>query len=394
MSGERLVLSGGSVLDPDSGDVRRLDVAVEDGLVVDVGDGLDGDDGFDCTGVTLVPGLIDCHAHMAFTGLEASEGASPYYQALEIVALLRRTVQLGVTTVRDAWGADAGLRDAIAAGFVEGPRLLVSLAQLCGTGGIGDHFDLRRGESDAFLGSPWLPRGVFDGVPEARSAVRRMIRSGADVIKVAVSGSATQIDAIDHQQVADDELAEIVAEAARHGRFVMAHAHGARTAEAAARAGVRSVEHGAFLDEAAVGVMADRGTWLVPTLSPVLGGVAESDEWRRNAGDAARRSFRLALDAGIPIAMGTDCPASPHEDRLDELTIMHELGMPAADVWRSATSEAARLLHRADLGVIETGRRADMVAISGDIMDLTDLASRIGAVWKDGRRVSTPSSGD
>lgn len=327
---------------------------------------------------------------MAFASLGAAD-VSPYYQALEVVDVLRRTVQLGVTTVRDAWGADAGLREAIAAGFVEGPRLLVSLAQLCGTGGIGDHFDLRRGQSDAFLGSPWLPRGVFDGVSEARSAVRRMGRSGADVIKVAVSGSATQIDTIDHQQVADDELVEIVAEAARHRRFVMAHAHGARTAEAAARAGVRSVEHGAFLDETAVGVMAARGTWLVPTLSPVLGRVADADEWRQQAGDAAARSFRMALDASIPIAMGTDCPASPHEDRLDELEIMHGLGMPAPEVWRRATTEAARLIDRDDLGRIEPGRLADIVTVSGDVMDLTDLASRIEAVWKDGQLVSTPS---
>ena len=158
---------------------------------------------------------------------------------------LRRTLQLGVTTVRDAWGADAGLRDAIDAGHVTGPRLLVSLAQLCGTGGIGDHFRPDIGEYHGAVGSPHLPRGVFDGPMQARNAVRRMVRSGADIIKVTATRSMTRPQTADLQQVADDEMAEIVAEAARADRHVMVHAHGARAAEAAARAGARSIEHGA-----------------------------------------------------------------------------------------------------------------------------------------------------
>lgn len=381
----KTVFAGGQLLDVRAGRAFRADVAIIDGLVDSVGEVLDGDTRVDCSGVTLVPGLIDCHAHMAFRGLADPEATTPTYRTLEAVGVLRRTLQLGVTTVRDAWGADAGMRDAIEEGLVVGPRLLVSLAQLCGTGGIGDHFDRVSGVSTALLGSAWLPRGVFDGVAEARGAVRRMVRAGADVIKVAASGSATRPDA-SHRQIADDELAEIVAEAARHERYVMAHAHGARAAEAAARAGVRSVEHGFFLDEAAVDAMLEAGTWLVPTLSAALSAEGDDDapDWAKQAAAGARRSMELALDAGIPIAMGTDCPVVPHEERLGELRLMRDVGMGVFDVWRSATIEAARLLDRDDLGALEPGRRADLVAISGDVTDLEHLESRILAVWKDG----------
>jgi imidazolonepropionase-like amidohydrolase len=263
----RTLLHRGAVLDARGRSVSAADIVVQDGRIAEVGPGLDGDEGVDCSGLTLLPGLIDCHAHMAFAGLDDSN-RPPTYRLLQAVPKLRHTLQLGVTTVRDAWGADAGLRDAIEAGHVLGPRLLVSLAQLCGTGGIGDHFMPDIGEYHGVLGSAHLPRGVFDGPMEARNAVRRMVRSGADVIKVTATGSLTNPQAADLQQVADDEMAEIVAEAARAGRHVMVHAHGARAAEAAARAGARSIEHGARLDEQAAAVLAETRTWLVPTLLP------------------------------------------------------------------------------------------------------------------------------
>lgn len=393
-SNRRVLLGGGSVLDAQHGEIQRSDVLIEGNRIVEVGDGMDSDDVVDCSELTLVPGLIDCHAHVTFQTLSYPTDVPPSYRLLEAVPDLRQTLALGITTVRDAWGADAGLRDALEAGCVDGPRLLISLAQLCGTGGIGDHFGLGVGEQEGFLGSPWLPRGVFDGLEGARNAVRRMIRSGADVIKVTVSGSATDLEAAHHQHIADDELAEIVSEAERHGRHVMAHAHGARTAEAAARAGARSIEHGWFLDDAAVEVMVESGTWLVPTLTPALKEESseESPDWMRLAAEAAPRSFRLAHEAGVPIAMGTDWVGPSDSNRLDELRFMHQSGMGALDVWRSATVNAAQLLDRQDLGHIEPGRRADIVAIERDVMDFDNLASRVVKVWKDGRAVSMPAS--
>ena len=382
----RTVLHGGAVLDARGGSVSAADITVEDGRIVDIAAGLDGDEGVDCSGLTLLPGLIDCHAHMAFAGLEDSN-SPPTYRLLEAVPKLRRTLQLGVTTVRDAWGADAGLRDAIEAGHAAGPRLLVSLAQLCGTGGIGDHFRPDIGEYHGALGSPHLPRGVFDGPVQARNAVRRMVRSGADVIKVTATGSMTTPQAADLQQVADDEMAEIVAEAARAGRHVMVHAHGARAAEAAARAGARSIEHGARLDEKAAAVLAETRTWLVPTLLPSQADRDPLPDWLAEAQQAAAQAFRWALQAGVPIAMGTDCPVLPHERRLEELGHMHRLGMAPLDVWRAATYDAARLLDRDDIGLFEPGRRADVVALRGEVTSFDCLDERIAWVRKDGHLV-------
>lgn len=384
----RTLLHGGGVLDARGGSVSAADITVEDGRIVEVAAGLDGDEGTDCSGLTLVPGLIDCHAHMAFADLEDSN-RPPTYRLLEAVPKLRRTLQLGVTTVRDAWGADAGLRDAIDAGLVAGPRLLVSLAQLCGTGGIGDHFLPDIGEYHGVLGSPHLPRGVFDGPMQARNAVRRMVRSGADVIKVTATGSMTKPRTADLLQVADDELAEIVAEATRAGRHVMVHAHGARAAEAAARAGARSIEHGARLDEQAAAVLAETGTWLVPTLLPSQAGKDPEPDWFAEARQTAAQAFRWALQAGVPVAMGTDCPVMAHERRLEELGHMHRLGMAPLDVWRAATYDAARLLDRDDIGLLEPRRRADVVALRGEVTSLDGLDERIAWVRKDGHVVPT-----
>ena len=384
---KRLILAGGQVLDVSRSRIAKADIAVAGNLIDEIGPNLDGGSIIDCSEMTLVPGLIDCHAHMAFASFTEEEDRPPTYRLLEALPGLEASLRSGVTTVRDAWGADAGLRDAIEAGFVRGPRLLVSLAQLGGTASIGDHFDQTTGDVARYLGSPWLPRGVFDGADEARRAVRAMVRSGADVIKIVVTGSATQLEALDRQQIADDELEEIVAEAGRQGVHVMAHAHGARGVEAAARAGVRSVEHGWFLDESAVEALVEHGTWLVPTLSPVmsLDITEESPEWMLIGIESAQASFKLALDAGVKFAMGTDTPANAN--RLAELKYMHDLGMDTYDVWHSATLGAAHLLDRDDLGELSAGRRADVVGIEGDLADFETLSERIRLVIKDGVRV-------
>lgn len=388
-SGRRVLLHGGAVLDVRGGEVAPADVLIAgDGTVEDVGVGLDGDEGVDCTGLTLLPGLVDCHAHMAIADLD-DRPVPASQRLLAAVPCLRRTLQLGVTTVRDAWGADVGLRDAIVHGHIQGPRLLVSLAQLCGTGGIGDHFRLDIGEFTGYLGGPSVPRGVFDGVVSARRAVRLMVRSGADVIKVAATGSMTRPETADLQQVADDELAEIVAEAGRAGRHVMVHAHGARVAEKAARTGVRSIEHGSRLDQQAVAVLAEQGTWLVPTLLASQRTEEDEPDWRAGFRETAAQAFRWALDAGVPIAMGTDCPVVPHERRLEELAHMARLGMRPSQVWRSATYDAARLLNRDDIGLLDAGRRADIVALRGDVTDFSLLEKRIAWVRKDGALAPT-----
>ncbi|GAB3579278.1 amidohydrolase family protein [Amycolatopsis endophytica] len=367
-----MLLAGGSVLDVVTGDVTRADVLLSGERIAAVGPALDGPERVDCSGGLLVPGFVDCHVHVAF-----QEYGPRSARTLAAVAALRTLLNLGVTTVRDAWGADAGLRMALARGWIEGPQLLISLRQLSTTGGIGDHWDPAHGPVERF-DDPSMPSPVFDGPSGARAAVRRMVRADADWIKVAVSGSLSEGARAHDVQMTDGELAALVDEAGRQGgRRVMAHAHGARAAEAAASAGVRSVEHGTFLDASAVAVMAAQGAWYVPTLSVTHGS---------DAAGAHVRSVRLALEAGIPIAAGADA-VSGYEKVLDEVAHLSAAGLGPVGALRAATSEAARLLGLDDRGAIVPGSRADLVLLHGSGLDVTDLAGRVRAVWQGGRRV-------
>lgn len=367
-----------------AGTTGVADVVVENDRIVDVGVGLDGDDSVDCEGHLVVPGFIDCHTHLAahmFTGddyLETARSMRP----LSAVPVLKTLLGLGVTTVRDAWGVDAGLKRAVELGWVDGPQVLISLRQVCTTGGIGDHWSPRLGPVDS-MGDPSMPDPVFDGADGARAVVRRMTRADADWIKVAASGSITQGAKAHHSQITVEELTALVSEAGRQGRAgVMAHAHGARAAEDAARCGARSIEHGVFLDEAAVAAMATAATWLVPTLS-----ISQADptDLGPEVAAAHRNSVRLALDAGVPIAMGTDNPVRPHTEVLSELRYMSQAGLGDAGALRAATFEAARLLDLADdRGEIASGKRADLVLLAGTDLAVDDLAGRIRRVWHNG----------
>ncbi|RKN07022.1 amidohydrolase family protein [Streptomyces radicis] len=384
----RLLLAGGSVLDVRTGKVAPADVVVEGDRIADVGGtGLDGDDAVDCAGRLLIPGLIDCHTHVALTRTPNDPlGLPRSARALSIVPVLRTLLRLGVTTVRDAWGADAGMRLAVERGWIEGPEILISLRQVCTTGGLGDHWRARSGPLD-FFGDPSMPDPVFDGEDGARAVVRRMVRADADWIKVTATGSLVLGRGVHDVQLTDGELAALVDEADRQGgRGVMVHAHGARAAEAAARAGARSVEHGTYLDERAVAAMAEAGTWLVPTLSTTQ---SAPDEAPDGAPEAHRASVRLALDAGVTFAMGTDNPVRPHGEALREIAHLAEAGLGAAGALRAATLDAARLLERADdRGEIAEGKRADLVLLDGKDLDVTALDTRVHAVWHRGRRVA------
>ncbi|WP_203995769.1 amidohydrolase family protein [Virgisporangium aurantiacum] len=390
----RTLLRGGVVLDVRAGATSVADVVVEGDRIVDVGVGLDGDDSVDCTGHLLVPGFIDCHTHLVahdFVGDDFFETARSM-RVLCAVPVLTTLLRLGVTTVRDAWGADAGLKRAVELGWIDGPEVLISLRQVCTTGGIGDLWSPRIGPVDP-LGDPGMPDPVFDGVDAARAVVRRMTRAGADWIKVTATGSILQGARAQHSQITPDEMAALVSEAQRQGRAgVMVHAHGARAAEEAAHAGARSVEHGVFLDEAAVVAMSAAGTWLVPTLS-----ISQTDSEKLGATVAAahRASVRLALDAGVPIAMGTDNPVRPHTEVLTEVRHLSQAGLGDAGALRAATFEAARLLDLADdRGEIAPGKRADLVLLAGTDLDVDDLAGRIRQVWHNGTAVRTDRRSD
>jgi imidazolonepropionase-like amidohydrolase len=385
MSG-RLVLRHGSVLDVSSGDVHRADVVLEGDRIVGVGTGLDGDAAIDCEGGLLVPGFIDCHTHLCIAQTRIDPFGLPRsVRPLSAVPVLRTLLSLGVTTVRDAWGADAGVRMAVEKGWIDGPQVLLSLRQVGTTGGIGDLWAPRTGPVD-FFEDPSLPDPIFNGADEARAVVRRMVRAGADWIKVTVTGSLAIGKGLTDLELTEDEMTALVDEAQRRGgRRVMVHAHGARAAELAARAGAGSIEHGTYLDEAAVEAMAEHGTWYVPTLSVTQ---SEPTATPEGAAEAHLESMRLAIAAGVRIAMGTDNPVRPHTEVLWELRHLAAAGLGDAGALRAATIDAATLLGLADdRGEIAVGKRADLVLLEGVDLDCNSLSMRIQRVFHNGVEV-------
>ena len=397
----RTLLSGGSVFDAASATVAPADVVLEDGLVVEVGPGLDGDTEVDVADRVLLPGLIDAHVHLAFAHLDSGKAlfepfSLRYFHAAAQPAghagrghhdrarrrLHRRRRQAG----RRARAGPAGRGSASPSGWSRRPAVTPTTW-------------LPSGMTEP--ATPGIPHTLVDGRDSARRVVRSLIRAGADQIKVATTGGGLSAHTDPHRsQLHDDELAEIVAEAAAAGRDVMAHAHAASGVVAAVRAGVRSIEHGTLLTEEAVSLMAQRGTYLVPTLSApygVLEAAADgtslptgSEEKARELIEHHAESFRLAMEAGVPIAMGTDAPVWPHGRNLEELARMQQAGMPPLETWRSATLVAARLMRLDDeLGSLEPGKRADLVVLAGDPAG-PDRPGRAGRAGVEGRRPRPP----
>jgi len=394
----RRVFSGGQVLDGTGGPAIRADVAVSDGRIVEVGAGLDGDEVVDCTGATLLPGLFDCHVHVMLSGVDMLRLLqTPFsYGFYEAVHNLRRTLALGITSVRDAGGADLGVAQAVRDGLIAGPRMQIAISMLSQTGGHGDGWHVCGAEVPLMGPHPGRPNTVVDGTDEMRRTVRELLRAGADVIKVATSGGVLSArDDPRHPHFRPAELDVLVEEAVAAGVYVMAHAQGAEGIKAAVRAGIRSIEHGIFLDDEAIDLMLEHGTWLVPTLAApraVLTAVAAGASLPEAVVEKARsvqavhdESVRRAIEAGVKVAMGTDSGVGPHGDNLSELALMVGCGMTPEQAWHAATLSAAELLGVADeLGSLEPGKRADVVVLDGDASDLTGLAGRVREVWRDG----------
>ncbi|TMK96394.1 MAG: amidohydrolase family protein, partial [Actinobacteria bacterium] len=268
----RIVLTGGRVFDGTGAPLTEADVLIEDGRIAAVGPGLDGDVGVDCRGKSLLPGLFDTHVHLAMRYEDFDEVATMHrpfsYGFFRIADNLRMTLALGITTVRDASGADLGLKLAIEDGWLTGPRMQISVNMVGLTGGHSDAWLPSGAVSSWGITYPGMPSGVCDGLGGVQAKVREMIRAGADVIKIASSGGfLSPFDDPTHPHFSQEEIEQIVRTAADFGRSVMSHAHGAEGIKRAVRAGVRSIEHGTFLDDEGIELMLDRGTWLVPTLT-------------------------------------------------------------------------------------------------------------------------------
>jgi imidazolonepropionase-like amidohydrolase len=398
----RTVFHGGRLFDGTGAPVAEGDVVIEDGAIVEVGSGLDGDGGIDCTGKALLPGLFDCHVHLASRYEDFDEVRvlnEPFSVSFfRMAENLRVTLALGITTVRDAAGADAGLRLAVEEGALVGPRMQISVTMLSMTGGHNDPW-LPSGAMSAWnISYPGMPMGVCDGVDGVAAKVREVVRAGGDVIKIASSGgflSAT--DDPMHPTFSQEECDAIVRTAADLGRWVMSHAHGAEGIKRAVRAGVRSIDHGTYLDEEGIGLMLEGGTWLVPTLTAgdtteeIANNPQVAEPVRakmRELGRPELDAFRRAAAAGVKVAMGTDCPVAPHGTNLRELELMAGHGFTPEQALVAATSSAAELMGlRDELGTLEKGKRADIVVVDGDPYDFATLKDRIEQVWKDGARV-------
>jgi imidazolonepropionase-like amidohydrolase len=397
----RILFSGGDLFDGSGADPAPADVVVEGNRIVAIGSGLDGDVAVDVAGRTILPGLFDCHVHVLFSHLDFMRMAqTPYsYRYYEAALNLEATLRTGITSVRDAGGADLGVKQAVEDGLIRGPRLQISLAMLSQTGGHGDEWMPNGSRMQLMPVTPGVPDSLVDGPDEMRRKVRELIRNGADVIKVATSGGVlSPRDDPRHAHFRPDELAVLVEEASAAGRFVMAHAQASDGIKNAVRAGIRSIEHGIFLDDEAIELMLGRGTYLVPTLVAARGVVDAADEGAaipeasvhkaREVVEIHRGSFRRAVEAGVRIATGTDSGVTPHGRNLRELALMVEGGMTPAAALVATTSSAADLLGVSDdLGTVEPGKIADLVIVDGDPCDVVSLPAAVSEVWKDGERV-------
>lgn len=400
----RTLFHGGLLFDGTGGNPAPADVVVDGDHIAHVGGpGTgDGDTAVDLTGQTLLPGLFDCHIHVTFDGFDVMAAIQePFSYRFYVAARsLRRTLEVGITSVRDAAGADAGIRRAVDEGMIPGPRMQIAIDMIGQTGGHGDeHFGCGQEISLVSPDYPGHPKAVVDGPDEMRRMVRTLIREGADVLKVATSGGVLSPSSDPKRaQLRPSELDVLVEEATAAGRFVMAHAQATDGIKNAVRAGIRSIEHGIYLDDEAIELMVDRGTWLVPTLIAPIWVLESVDAGARLTEaqvhkarmvvDEHAASFRRAVAAGVKVAMGTDAGVGPHGDNLRELELMEAGGMAPTEVLRSTTQEAARLLGVDDRrGTLEEGKDADLVVVDGDALAFAGLGDRVVQVWKAGQRL-------
>ena len=395
------VIHAGSLFDAATGDVIEEATIVVDGdRIASVQMGYVGEPDVDLTGAFVMPGWIDMHVHI---GGELSPDSfveeftlEPADLALRAVPYAERTLMAGFTTVRDL-GTDHGVaqsvRRAVAEGRIAGPRVFTAGKSLATTGG---HADPTNGVNRALRGDPGPAEGVVNGLDDAYEAVRARYKEGSDLIKITATGGVlSQAASGQNPQFTEAEIAAIVAAARDYGYRVAAHAHGTEGMRRAVVAGVDSIEHGTFMSVEVMELMRERGTWYVPTISAgvFVGEKAEvegyfSEVVRPKAaaiGPVILDTFAQAYRTGVPIAFGTDTGVSPHGENWREFVYMVEAGMPATEAIVSATRSAAVLLNQwENLGSIEPGKYADIIAVPGDPREDVEEFGRVHFVMKGG----------
>ena len=405
---QQTFIHAGFLFDGTSGELaEEKTIVVEDGRIVSVRDGFQrpasGAELIDLSDMTVLPGLIDLHVHLegesnpnryveAFT-------MNPEARALRSVMYARRTLDAGFTTVRDlgGTGVNTALRDAIAAGYVDGPRIISVGKSIATTGG---HADPTNGHKRELMGAPGPEAGVINGTDEAREAVRQRYKNGADHIKITATGGVLSVaKSGQNPQFMMDELQAVVETARDYDMHVAAHAHGTEGMLRAVRAGVLTIEHGTYMNEEVMETMVEMGTYYVPTISAGRF-VAEKAEVEgyypalvvpkaREIGPLIQSTFGEAYRYGVNIAFGTDAGVFPHGTNAQEFQYMVEEGMPPSEAILSSVKTASEVLGLQDeIGSIETGKQADIIAVSDnpleDITTLQDVrfVMKGGAVYK------------
>jgi len=353
----------------------------------------------DLSGLMLLPGLIDGHDHLASHGYAFTQRwglHEPLSTAhMRTATVLRQTLATGYTTIRDAAGLDIGFKLAVEEGLIIGPRLMLAVSIISPTGGIGDRVS-PSGHDCCIVLDPTLPRGVANGIHEVQQVVRSMVRAGADVIKCATTGGASSRPGHGPKDIAftKDEMRALVEESHALGRRVMCHALGGPGLRMAIEAGVDSIEHGCYLDEdpELIPMMAERGTFFVPTLTVYVFHREVSAPHVRARGRELYlhhlASLQKALEAGVKIVAGTDAGGHEHNINAQELQYLVEAGLSPMQALQTATGWAASCLGlERDLGTVTPGKLADLVAVDGNpLQNITILqdVQRIKLVLKGG----------
>lgn len=401
---QRTILYCGRLIDPKAGTVlSEMSIVVNGGNIVSVEKGYmaaaAGDKVIDLKNRTVMPGLIDSHVH-----LEGEFGRQAQLKeftmgtadiAFQSTVYARTTLMAGFTTVRDVGGTgvNIALRNAINRGLVVGPHVYTAGKIISSTGG---HGDPTHGYRDGLYAEPSFTETVADGKDACIKAVRQMYKEGADLIKITASGGVLSLEKDGlGAQFSEEELRAIVETARDYGMAVAAHAHGAEAIKRAIRAGVTSIEHGTFMDDEAIALFKEHGTWYVPT---IIAGRSVMDSAKQpgffppvitakalKVGPIIQGTFARAYKAGVKIAFGTDAGVYAHGKNWLEFVYMNEAGMPPLEAIKCATVNAAALIGISDkAGTIEPGKWADIVAVEGDPTRDIHAMGQVRFVMKEG----------